>query len=158
MFDGDYPDKSIGWCSGRDHLGVTQHDLQPPTITICPLGWAKKNRLRQIPIKTMTQAKLEDRESQSETTNIEQISPTAATLFHELFHLVLGNYATTPPEHGQEVYDWATMTLDLNSEDLLMNAETYTFAAVAYDITMNDTPLDGHRTEFYAYYATKGEK
>jgi hypothetical protein len=142
----------MGWCSGDGHLGVTQHDLQPATITICPLGWDSKKRLRQIPITTMTQAK-----SQSETTTIEEISPTAATLFHELFHLVLGNYATTPPDNGQEVYDWATM-MDLSPKDLRMNAETYTFAAIAYDITTNDTPVDGHRTEFYAYYATKGEK
>lgn len=103
----------------------------------------------------MSQADNGDAEVMARTSKIESSTPTAATLFHELFHLVLGKGETTPEEHGIEVYDWATMR-ELSSDDLFLNPETYTWAAVAYDITSNDTPVNGQRVEFHSNYAMRG--
>jgi hypothetical protein len=105
----------------------------------------------------MLRANVGNLQIQRRTSKIDKDStPTAATLFHELFHLVMGNEATTLDHHtASEVYDWTTM-MTLRPSDLLKNPETYTLAAVAYDITSNDTPVNGHRVEFYLNYAIRG--
>jgi hypothetical protein len=84
----------------------------------------------------------------STTSKIGDVMPTAATLFHELFHLVLGNAATAPSTGKGEVYLWAEVRA-LSAANAIRNPETYTFAAVAYDITLHGG------VEFYAQYAVR---
>lgn len=79
--------------------------------------------------------------------------PSAATLFHEMFHLVLGTGYSTPPQG--EKYSWASMRT-LGVDALSVNPETYVFAAVAYDYTLNSEIKDGHAVEFYAGYTMQG--
>ena len=120
--------------------------MQPSTVTVCPSAWEKKLRLRQQSIKSLRSAEI-NKGDKDGITKLTDVMPTVATLFHELFHLVLGNDATTPSS-GKEIYEW-TPARRLTPANMLRNAETYTFAAVAYDITLHD----GY--EFYAQYAVK---
>jgi hypothetical protein len=67
--------------------------------------------------------------------------PTASTLLHEMFHLVLGN-AVTRPAAG-EVYNLLNASpqiVGLKYDTAVMNAESYTLAAIAYDYTLHTTP------------------
>lgn len=83
------------------------------------------------------------------------ILPTAATIFHEMFHLVVGTRLTNP-ENGPERYGWAEIVA-LSAGDSLRNPETFTLAAVAYDITTHYSPdKNGHRLEFYGHIGTVG--
>lgn len=80
-------------------------------------------------------------------------TPSALTLFHELFHLVLGN-GITSPKNG-EVYSMEDL-INLGVEDAELNPESYAIVAMAYDITMRTAPEGGHRVEFYMGYVSQG--
>ncbi|KAH7235304.1 hypothetical protein BKA59DRAFT_532490, partial [Fusarium tricinctum] len=147
IFDGTYPQKQIGYCSAPDALAATQDHTTPKTLTICPRAWENPNRLRAQILLPVPKGQVTKRQS------LHDITPGATTLFHELFHLVWGNEATTP--NSGEKYGWSDMRR-LNAPNLLRNPETFAWAAVAYDITMNDQSEGGHRTEFYSGYATRG--
>lgn len=93
---------------------------------------------------------------------LSDVTPTATTLFHELFHLVLGNELTTPPPG--EVYGLLeseggnpNKIVGLDFDNASENPESFALAAVAYDYTLN-WPLDnaGNRIEFEAGYTTQG--
>lgn len=84
--------------------------------------------------------------------------PTSATLFHELFHLVVG-VDNTYPEDG-EVYE-ITEFGRMDPSDAVVNPETYTVMSVAYYFKLNPRlegrrRADGHNIEFYAYFTTQG--
>jgi hypothetical protein len=151
IFDGTYPQKPIGYCSAPDALAATQDHTTPKTLTICPKSWQNVDRLR---VHILTPVRKDQiRTQKRKTQSLHDITPGATTLFHELFHLVLGNEETTPSSN--EKYGWSDMRR-LNAANLLKNPETFAWAAVAYDITINETPVGGHRTEFYTGYATRG--
>lgn len=87
---------------------------------------------------------------------------TAGTFFHELFHLVLGDGLSRPS--GVEVYgllegeeEDPRKIVGLDYDDAVLNVESYTLAAVAYDYTLNWPPDNaGNRIEFEAGYTTQG--
>jgi hypothetical protein len=80
LFDDDYKGKT--YCSSQSNLGATQEQTTPKTITICPKGFTNPN----APVA------LGDKEPKG--LEIASILPRSATLYHELFHLVLGNKNT----------------------------------------------------------------
>jgi hypothetical protein len=82
------------------------------------------------------------------------LMPTAATLFHELFHLVLGNGPTFLPGGGEEYDLFGCLGLPFISA--LRNPETFTFVAIAYDYTIQAPVVNGHRVEFFTGYTTRG--
>ena len=99
----------------------------------------------------------------TENKNFQQLSaltPTAITLLHEMFHLVLGNDVSYPAVG--EVYYLFTgrgvpQVVGLNYEYAVANPESYALAAVAYDYTLtNGVNAANQRVEFYSGYATQG--
>lgn len=94
---------------------------------------------------------------------LSDVTPTATTLLHELFHLVSGNELTTPPPPG-EVYGLLkgeggnpNKIVGLDFDNASENPESFALAAVAYDYTLNWPPDNaGNRIEFEAGYTTQG--
>lgn len=86
------------------------------------------------------------------------IEPSAAVLFHEIFHLVLGNGngETSPPNYPREVYQVSRM-MRIGHEDAVCNPETFTKVATAYDYTRNSNRVDGELIEWFMGFATRGD-
>ncbi|KAK3369518.1 hypothetical protein B0T24DRAFT_596256 [Lasiosphaeria ovina] len=161
IFDQIYPGggPNSGLCSAAGFEGATQHDLWPSTITLCPASFGTTNtalnpvtrRLRSLAPAPVTQANKARAQKFSAIFGMNM--PSAATLFHELFHLVLGNDDSTPAVG--EIYSVDQM-LTTTFDNAVDNAETFTAVAVAYDYTIHDTPVNGNRVEFYSGKVLKG--
>jgi hypothetical protein len=83
------------------------------------------------------------------------VLPTAVTLFHELFHLVLGNEITYPESGNEE--NRVDRLLEMSLNNALRNPESYAVVAVAYDYTRNSAvDSSGNRVEFFTGIATQG--
>lgn len=85
---------------------------------------------------------------------LSQILPDSTTLFHELFHLIMGNQRSYPNRPGGELYEVVDMG-GLTPDQALANPETYAAVAVAYWHTRNVAPVGGNRVEFYGFFATR---
>lgn len=93
--------------------------------------------------------------------NIVQIQPTAATLFHELFHLVLGGSRTTPgnpfDDRFDEIYDVdQLLDVELPFDVSFKNPESFTQLAIAYARTRHFAPEGGRRLEWFKGFTTRG--
>lgn len=132
---------------------MTQAIILPKVITVCPVAFEQKRRLRSVQVTPITRASIQGSSRPKNAQVIEDTLPSSATLFHEMFHLVLGNADSTPPPG--ERYLWGQMR-SLGVESLSLNPETYVSAAVAYDYTLNAGTRDGHAVEFYAGFAMQG--
>lgn len=125
------------------------------TLTLCPASFGtdrsiKKAKYRGLHSGTITPLKRSDVESGKIPVNAsklgQDVTPTAATLFHELFHVVLGNDATYPDQG--EIYDLDKL-LEIDFFEAMKNPESFTLAAVAWDYTENGQG----GVEFYPGYA-----
>ncbi|KAK4209913.1 hypothetical protein QBC37DRAFT_390891 [Rhypophila decipiens] len=130
---------------GRPYIPFT-------SITICPNGFENRWRRRNSAAVNPVRASAVTARSQS----IGSLYPTAMTLFHELFHLVLGNTNTfVDPNTLYEEYGVAGM-LGLSADQALRNPESMALVAVAYDITSHEGQVGQDFVEFHTGYATRG--
>lgn len=137
--------------------------MKPSTITLCPraFGSPSNSPLRPVyhglkhfsPIVTTQAANVGAGTIPAGTTAIDKTFPTAANLFHEMFHLVLGNENTFPAVG--EIYEIADiLTADFDHSSV--NPESYLFLAVAYDYTLATANDAGGSIEFWGGFATRG--
>ncbi|KFA54668.1 hypothetical protein S40293_10607 [Stachybotrys chartarum IBT 40293] len=156
-----------GYCTPRRHLGRTQLG-DYPVVTLCPQAFRASSRtdsswtyrpLHAVGVTTMPLDSLtENNRPDPSAHRLTRIEPEAATLFHELFHLVLGNGIgeTAPPDFPDEEYRLGGM-LDLDYQNAVCNPETFAKVATAYDYTRNSDSVDGQYIEFFAGFATRGD-
>ncbi len=153
-----------GFCN-EYFLGATGfYGIWPASITLCPRTFgtshSRKNKwsyksLRQItPQPTTNQAIISaKRQEFLKAQSIREFYPTAGTLFHELFHLVLGE--SFLPKKG-EVYNIVRL-LKMKVKAALKNPESYVIVAIAYDYMRNSQPNEaGDWIEFDTGYAAQG--
>ncbi|RYP69855.1 hypothetical protein DL771_005866 [Monosporascus sp. 5C6A] len=153
LFDQEYDvNPALGYCSDPGNQGVTQDIIQPSSITICPIVFTVRRGIRSVQPNPIRKQDV-DAGRVDPAQKIGDVLPTATTLFHELFHLVLGTSDTKPP--GGELYDFSG-AIRLNVGTSAQNPESFAFAAVAYDYTRNAGEAGGFRVEFYTGYTTQG--
>lgn len=84
---------AIGFCSNKQRLAATQHTTSNSTITICPASFEIENHpLSDIKITKIDfnpPAPVERAQLGSTGDDLGSYTPTSATLFHDLFQLVL---------------------------------------------------------------------
>ncbi|KAF6813966.1 hypothetical protein CPLU01_14519 [Colletotrichum plurivorum] len=166
VWDSDYGDPAGGiggYCHAADSAAATSHQPTASVITLCPSSYGGANPLPRTPAimgprSVAANAVANDVVKRTKKGNqaLPDIYPTAVTLFHELFHLILGNDKTTMTGSTAEQYIVARM-IKLRLANSLRNPETFTAVAAAYDFTSN-TPADssGNRVEFSTGWATQG--
>ena len=169
LFDEIYGPGDQGYCSVSGNTAATQDVLDPSTITLCPIAFGatgNSNPVTKAPAvnyvgrlegtpNPMTRATPPGATSQQLTA----VLPTAVTLFHELFHLVLGS-ANTVPTDVNEVYGLLkgpAQIVGLAFYRAVRNPESFALAAVAYDYTKNwPANSAGQPIEFYTGYTMQG--
>ncbi|RYP29130.1 hypothetical protein DL767_006900 [Monosporascus sp. MG133] len=152
LFDQGYPNPAVGYCSDPQNQGVTQDIILPPSITLCEIVFDVRRGIRGVQPNPLRKQDV-DAGRVNSAQQIGDVLPTATTLFHELFHLVLGSWDTKPPSGEQYRFsDAIRLTVATSAQ----NPESFAFAAVAYDYTMNAGEVGGFRVEFYTGYTTQG--
>jgi hypothetical protein len=186
LYDQGYGSGQAGFCSKATNLAATQNQLLPNSITVCPkgkqrcakdgmmssfltpmiAGWgsaantpypaqARFNRVAPRSVAATPQASVP---APTAGQDLAALMPTAATLFHELFHLILGNANSYLPGGGEEYDLFGCVGLAFAGS--IRNPESFTFAAVAYDYTLNGPTVTTngvvHRLEFFTGYTTQG--
>ncbi|KAI1073931.1 hypothetical protein F5B20DRAFT_586822 [Whalleya microplaca] len=156
---------NTGWCSGN--VGAMTFHVQNvmASITLCPLGLGTTNQrpsnwvyhpLRETQPIPITSQQVAFNQMPPLSQIVTDLAPTAANLFHELFHLVLGSDNSAPPYPPGEVYQITPM-LGLTFNLAIVNPETFVTVAVAYDYTRSiDRNPQGERVEFFTGYTTQG--
>ena len=142
----------------KRNKAATQHETTASTITLCPSSFGDKNgKLTTSKVVKLRSPALNPKGRSATIPNKQEITsvlPTSATLFHELFHLVLGNDDTQVD--GDEIY-LLDKILELPFDEALSNPETFTLVAIAYDYTLQSKPdKEGWRVEFYSGFTTQG--
>jgi hypothetical protein len=152
----DYSYRPGGYCSVRGHKAVFSELLTPHTLTLCPSVFTDTRTLADITITPLASTRISSRDPSQIPTDAQRLSsvlPASTTLFHELFHLVLGN-DNSYPNTGHEIYEPIRMS-KMSVANALRNPETFAAMAVAYYYTVNKPVVDGNRVEFYAFFATR---
>ncbi|KAH7303622.1 hypothetical protein B0I35DRAFT_484990 [Stachybotrys elegans] len=156
IFD-QYYGKDKGYCTSTGSGAATQHVTPASTITLCPTSLGTTNgalsNKRVVKLRSPGLTPKRRDATQVGDQQLNKLYPTSITLFHELFHLVLGNEETVPD--GGEVYDLDEM-LKLDWDKASQNPETYANVAVAYDYTIHSGEKNGWKVEFYTGYTTQG--
>ena len=147
--------------------GVTYHFLVS-SITLCPYafgttnsrpsGWAYRGLRSTSPNPvTLEEVRTSANQNMQRFTEDSGLYPTATALFHELFHLVLGNDpgVTNPVTQPREIYSIDDM-LNALLVDSMANPHSYATAAIAYDYTVNSGDVDGWRVELFTGFTTQG--
>jgi hypothetical protein len=150
---------------------ATQDAIHPSSITMCPrsLGardntftdanlanvqYIARGAVAANPVKRAALATTQ----KSRLQQLSAVKPTALTLLHELFHLVLGNdvtYSAVGEVYG--IFDKPYQIVGLDYDYAIENPESFAQAAVSYDYTVNGAADgDGNKIEFYSGYATQG--
>ncbi|KAF6807465.1 hypothetical protein CMUS01_14118 [Colletotrichum musicola] len=170
VWDEDYKDPAGGiggYCHAADAAAATRrgnsHQPTASVITLCPSSYGGTNPLPRTPAikgprSVAANAVANDVVKRTKKGNqaLPDIYPTAVTLFHELFHLILGNDKTTMTGSTAEQYIVAMM-IKLRLANSLRNPETFTAVAAAYDFTSNTSAdSSGNRVEFSTGWATQG--
>jgi len=175
IFDRGYAASlNAGPCTGNGYFGVTQHSLNPSSITLCPQAFGAGSNAntpanlatahyvgrRSVAANPVPRATVPTGTGNNNFQKLGALTPTAITLLHEIFHLVLGNTATYAPVG--EVYDLFTagtnvQVVGLDYNYAVANPESFALAVVAYDYTIaNGANVAGQRVEFYSGYTTQG--
>lgn len=161
-----------GYCSVTGNEAATQHVLNPSSLTLCPQSFGASNpsfdpangaTINYVARRSVSPNPILSSAIKSATKlnqDLSAVTPTAVTMFHELFHLILGNDVTYP-DIG-EIYGVLTagnkaQIVGLDLDTALTNPESFALAAVAYDYTLNwATNSNGQRIEFYTGWTTQG--
>ncbi|KAJ6782791.1 hypothetical protein PWT90_04148 [Aphanocladium album] len=157
LYDMTHGGPTKGYCDETTEQAGTSHRLSTTTLTLCPRAFGASQNIkgRKVTYRGLHSAEISPwKRKDIVKGNIpstapalsNEIVPTAATLFHELFHVVLGNEITFPSQG--ECYGLDAM-LALGFDEAKLNPETFALVAVAYDYTENTQ--DG--IEFYPGWA-----
>lgn len=114
------------------------------------------NALRSVPPQPVVHAVIAG--GGRGTQVLSAVEPNTINLLHELFHLVLGNDVTYPTiGEVYQIFAARNQIVGLDYVDASVNPDTYSYAAVAYDYTLN-WPQDaaGNKVEFFSGWATQG--
>jgi hypothetical protein len=136
-------------------MGATQDTLIPPSMTMCPASFVV-NDLGSQTIMPLLSATIPNPPG-TFPTNAQKLAallPASATIYHEIFHLLLGN-ANSYPAGRDEEYDIHKMGR-LTAAQAVQNPETYLAVCVAYWYTLNTPAVNGNRVEFYGFFSTQG--
>jgi hypothetical protein len=135
---------------------VTSDLLLPATVTLCPQSFRSNIRLGAVQMEPLPSARIPNNPENipDDAQALSSVLPISVTLFHELFHLVMGN-ANTFPTNGQEEYNIVRMGR-MTAENAVRNPETLAAMAVAYHYTRSVRPVGGKRVEFYGFFTTRG--
>lgn len=154
-----------GFCNRPKTYGQTEtwEKINQPrslrrTLTLCPQSFTGED-LGSTILNPVTVAQLRTLHAVGNHGNLATISEVMTnevhTLFHELFHLVLGAAASVPST-TKEVYPSDDLSR-LAGAEAVRNAESYTISAVAWWYTRRE--LDQRivpPTEFFTTYQTRG--
>jgi hypothetical protein len=139
-------------CDNPKNQGFTT-DFGTSNIVLCAQSFGRGSpNLREAEIIPNTLADIQSGQAHGNPPDdLQDALPTAVTLFHELFHLVLGNRDT--PDRAYEISNM----LNLQVAQGKKNPETLATVAVAYDFTQNSQRDDqGYSVEFFTGFATQG--
>lgn len=166
VWDQNYQDSDVpvaGYCTDEANIGATSHQTPASVITLCPASFGASNvglfpeirGIRAVEAKPVPNGDL--KKSKTSAQPVSDLYPTAATLFHELFHLILGNEETVLPGGASDEEYSVARILRLGYKASVRNPETFTVASLAYDYTSKiDADSSGKRLEFIAGYTTRG--
>ncbi|KAH6647434.1 hypothetical protein BKA67DRAFT_694491 [Truncatella angustata] len=137
----------------------------PSYMSLCQASWTDPKELTVVDSYTIADvSKILDGSAFETAGWIWDVMPTSGTIFHELFHLVLGKEDSVPSGlNGQEVYGFPEVAGQVPFNDAgdymdaslaIDNPETYTYAAVAFWTTQNAPLVYGQSQEFWTGYAT----
>lgn len=87
LVDDDYDGQTFCTVARGANMGTTQHMTTPPTITLCQGSFSEPG----YSVKLGSKSPLVGQRGGRKLTDV---LPRSATLYHELFHLVLGNDPT----------------------------------------------------------------
>ncbi|KAI1196875.1 hypothetical protein F5X97DRAFT_334303 [Nemania serpens] len=109
------------YCSDNGNLAATQDQTTPGTITLCIDNFpsTQGDTLANVPSVT------------AEKVSVSKLQVHSLTLFHEMFHLVLGTAGT--PDHSYNLNSIARF----GTAKAIQNPESYTFYALAYFLGQN---------------------
>jgi hypothetical protein len=178
LFDRPYGAGQTGYCSAAASVAAVQHRTTVSTLTMCPLAFGAVNsgfrpnsppavniqrrrpcagNLHPLPWANVPAAASKPPPGLQ---NLIQCLPTATTLLHELFHMVLGsNSGVTYPPYGEiyKLFQGSFHMVGLDYGTALTNPESFAAAAVAYDYSLNSgTDAHGNMIEFFTGYTTQG--
>ncbi|KAI3318478.1 hypothetical protein HD806DRAFT_511756 [Xylariaceae sp. AK1471] len=109
------------YCSDKTNLAATQDQTAPSTVTLCIDNFegTQGDTLANLPSVT------------KEKTSVSTLQVHSLTLFHEMFHLVLGT--TDTPDHSYNL----NSIVRFGTAKATENPESYTFYALAYYLGQN---------------------
>ncbi|KAI0906785.1 hypothetical protein F4823DRAFT_631002 [Ustulina deusta] len=109
------------YCPNKDNLEATQDQTAPSTVTLCidNFSSAQGGTLANVPSVT------------KEKISVSTLQVDSLTLFHEMFHLVLGTADT--PDHSYSL----NPIVGLGAAKAVQNPESSTFYALAYYLGQN---------------------
>ncbi|KAJ5622947.1 hypothetical protein N7490_011552 [Penicillium lividum] len=130
LFDINYRGKT--YCTvSNSHLGATQHEMTPSSITLCPSAFTNDKAGETLGDKEPAKG-----------LSITDILPRSGTFYHELFHLTIGNeqtpditstYSWTEQQKYLKTPDRTPSGYDENYQTLIRrNPETYVWFGVGY--------------------------
>ncbi|KAL4796922.1 hypothetical protein BDV19DRAFT_387792 [Aspergillus venezuelensis] len=172
LADADYGSGG-GFCTGSNNQGGTQHMTTPSTITLCPISFTSSSD------HTPKLGSRSPANGQKGGIKLPKILPRSVTLYHELFHLVLGSEATpdaTYEWHGQELLlktpelvitkDYAEEHRDIlgwimpedtygltAAEAIRRNPESYAWFSVAYWYFMQTKWSKGDDSQRWSFHS-----
>ncbi|KAI0452898.1 hypothetical protein F5B21DRAFT_515733 [Xylaria acuta] len=109
------------YCSDKDNLAATQDQTAPSTVTLCIDNFAGSQGETLANIPSVTKEKV----------SVSTLQVHSLTLFHEMFHLVLGTAGT--PDHSYSL----NSIVRFGTTKAIQNPESYTFYALAYYLGQN---------------------
>ncbi|KAI0419646.1 hypothetical protein F5X98DRAFT_362398 [Xylaria grammica] len=104
------------YCSDKDNLAATQDQTGPSTVTLCIDNFASTQGETLANVPSVTKEKV----------SVSSLQVHSLTLFHEMFHLVLGTAGT--PDHSYNL----NSIVRFGTAKATENPESYTFYALAY--------------------------
>ncbi|KAJ5783458.1 uncharacterized protein N7518_009135 [Penicillium psychrosexuale] len=170
LVDDDYDGQTFCTVARGANMGTTQHMTTPPTITLCPGSFSEPG----YSVKLGSKSPLVGQRGGRKLTDV---LPRSATLYHELFHLVLGNDPTP-----DVTYLWVRQQLLLENPDEIIteaykdkydeieilptsiygmtradairhNPESYVFFSVGYWYFMQTTWSNGDNSQRWSFHS-----
>lgn len=136
LLDQTYGGTTAGFCTPVSNKGVTQSQTSPNSITLCARAYNSGTRVTNPgTINTVPNANIAAGNTAGAVqlgTYINGADP--VTLYHELFHLILGT-GNTP---DVDPYDVANLlSLGVTQNQAIVNPETFVAASYAWYLTSN---------------------
>ncbi|KAL4862781.1 hypothetical protein BDV12DRAFT_206994 [Aspergillus spectabilis] len=111
LADEDYDGHTFCTVPGGANMGATQHMTTPPTVTLCPASFTESTLSTKLGSKN-------PHTRQKGGKKLTELLPRSATLYHELYHLVLGHDPTP-----DTTYVWARQQLLIKEPDEIISED-----------------------------------